>query len=282
MICPCLWFDGQAQEAAEFYCFVFPNSKITSQTPVVVDFELFGQPFLGLNGGAMFKINPTISFYVACETAAEVEDIWSKFMEWGTVMMPLDTYPWSEKYGWLKDRFGMTWQITVDTNIKQRITPSMLFTEGVHGKGKEAIDFYTSIFKDAVPIHTSYYAKGQNAYATEGMVLFSLFTLSGQSFIIMDAGAPQPFTFNEGLSLIIHCDNQAEVDYYWEKLTEGGEESMCAWLKDKYGVSWQIVPKLLTQLLNHPDREKAGRAMDAMFKMRKIDTVALQRAFDGE
>jgi predicted 3-demethylubiquinone-9 3-methyltransferase (glyoxalase superfamily) len=282
LISPCLWFDGLAQEAAEFYCYVFPNSKINTQTPVVVDFELFGQSFLGLNGGAMFKINPSISFYVSCETVAEVEDIWAKFMEWGTVMMPLDTYPWSEKYGWLKDRFGMTWQITVDKNIKQKITPSMMFAEGVHGKGKEAIDFYTSIFKDTAIVHTSYYAKGQNPYATEGMVLFSLFTLAGQSFIIMDAGGPQPFTFNEGLSFIVHCDNQAEVDYYWSKLTEGGEESMCAWLKDKYGVSWQIVPKLLTQLLNDPDREKAGRAMDAMFKMRKIDTVALQRAFDGE
>jgi predicted 3-demethylubiquinone-9 3-methyltransferase (glyoxalase superfamily) len=276
-----LWFDGQAKTAAEFYCDIFPNSKITSQTPVVVDFELYGQSFLGLNGGAMFQINPALSFYVSCETAEEVEQIWAKLIENGSVMMPLNTYPWSEKYGWLKDQFGMTWQITVDTNIKQKITPSMLFTEGVHGKGKEAIDFYTSIFKNAAIVHTSYYAKGQNTYATEGMVLFSLFTLSEQPFIIMDAGTPQPFTFNEGLSFIVHCDNQAEVDYFWGKLTEGGQESQCAWLKDKFGVSWQIVPKLLTQLLGHPDREKAGRAMQAMFKMRKIDTVALQKAFDG-
>ena len=115
----------------------------------------------------------------------------------------------------------------------------------------------------------------------EGNIKHAQFTLDNQVFMAMDSSAQHLFAFNEGVSLVVDCDNQAEVDYYWGKLTEGGEESMCAWLKDAFGVSWQIVPKLLSKLLNDPDRVKAGRAMQAMMQMRKIDTIALQKAFDG-
>jgi predicted 3-demethylubiquinone-9 3-methyltransferase (glyoxalase superfamily) len=284
LISPCLWFDGQAKEAAEFYCSVFPNSKITSESPVVVGFQLCEQKFMGLNGGPMYKANPSISFYVACETEAQVDAFWQPLAEGGTPLIALDKYPWSEKYGWIKDKFGTTWQITLDTgnDFGQKITPSMLFTDKNHGKGGEALDFYTGLFPNSSVYAKVLYQEGENNYATSGMIQFSNFKLNGQSFIIMDAGFPQPYSFNEGISLVIDCENQEEVDYFWDKLTEGGQESMCAWLKDKYGVSWQIVPKLLTQLLNHSDREKANRAMQAMLKMQKIDTEALQKAFDGD
>jgi predicted 3-demethylubiquinone-9 3-methyltransferase (glyoxalase superfamily) len=278
-----LWFDGQAKAAADLYCSIFPNSKIKSESPVVVDFELCGQRFMGLNGGALFKPNAAISFYVACETEAEVRNLWQILSENGKDMMPLGKYPWSDLYGWMQDRFGVTWQITVDKTraAGQRITPSMLFTQESHGRGNQAIDFYTSVFPDSSLVMKAFYEEGESTYASTGMLKFSQFNLLGQSFTIMDSGFPMPYTFNEGISFVVDCENQAEVDYFWGKLTEGGQESQCAWLKDKFGVSWQIVPKLLTQLLNHPDREKAGRAMQAMFKMRKIDTVVLQNAFDG-
>jgi predicted 3-demethylubiquinone-9 3-methyltransferase (glyoxalase superfamily) len=283
LINPCLWFDGQAKAAADLYCAIFPDSKIKSASPIVVDFELCGQKFIGLNGGDMFKPNASISFYVVCETEEEVRGLWLPLSENGKAMIPLGKYPWSELYGWTQDRFGVTWQITLDkTRAKgQRITPSMLFTQESHGRGNEAIDFYTSVFPNSSIEMKAYYDEGESTYSTTGMLKFSLFNLLGQSFTIMDAGFHQPYTFNEGISLVVDCENQAEVDYFWGKLTEGGQESQCAWLKDKFGVSWQIVPKLLTQLLSHPDREKAGRAMQAMMKMRKIDTVALQKAFDG-
>ena len=274
LIYPCLWFDGQAKAAADFYCSVFKKSKITDENPMAVRWEIEGSQFMGLNGGPMFTINPSVSFYVACETAEEVTELWEKLLEGGSAMMALDAYPWSEKYGWLKDRFGMTWQITVDKNIQQKITPSLLFTQNQHGRGLEALDFYTSLFDNSSVGNLVKYEKGQNAYATKGMVLFSNFLLNGQSFNIMDGGFPQPYTFNEGVSLVVNCENQTEIDYYWQKLTEnGGVESQCGWLKDKFGVSWQIVPTVLGQLMNDP--EKAPRVVQAFMKMMKFDIAAL-------
>jgi predicted 3-demethylubiquinone-9 3-methyltransferase (glyoxalase superfamily) len=274
---PFLWFDGNAEDAINFYTSIFNNSKINSFSRMpdgkvlTGSFQLNGQNFAAINGGSMFQINPSISFYVACETVEEATSIWHKLLEGGSAMMTFDTYPWSEKYGWLKDRFGMTWQITVDTNIKQKITPAMLFTQNQHGKGKEALDFYTNLFKNASIVHLSTYQKGQNEYATEGMVMFSYFLLEGQSFIIMDAGGPQPYTFNEAVSLVINCENQAEIDHYWSKITEGGgSENKCGWAKDKYGVSWQIIPPILMQLMSDSDPVKANNVMQAMFKMKKI------------
>jgi predicted 3-demethylubiquinone-9 3-methyltransferase (glyoxalase superfamily) len=276
-ITPFLWFDSYAEEAINFYTSIFDDSKINSITRMpdgkvlTIGFQLNGQNFAAINGGAMFQINPSISFYVACETVEEATSIWDKLFESGSAMMTFDTYPWSEKYGWLKDRFGMTWQIIVDTHIKQKITPAMLFTQYQHGKGKEALGFYTNLFENASIVHLSTYQKGQNEYATEGMVMFSYFLLEDQSFIIMDAGGPQAYTFNEAVSFVINCENQEEIDHYWSKITEGGgSESKCGWAKDKHGVSWQIISPILMQLMDDSDPVKANNVIQAMFKMKKI------------
>jgi predicted 3-demethylubiquinone-9 3-methyltransferase (glyoxalase superfamily)/uncharacterized protein YndB with AHSA1/START domain len=279
-IYPCLWFDGQAKAAAELYCSIFTNSKITVDTPMVVNFELNGHKFMGLNGGPQFKPNAAISFFVVCKTEAEVDFLWSKLSEGGS-LQPLNKYAWAEKYGWGQDRFGITWQIMLDktATTNQTITASMLFTEGVHGKGGEAIDFYSSIFKDAAIYTKVPYEQGESTYATVDMFKFSLFSLLGKTFTIMDAGMPQDYTFNEAVSYVIDCENQEEVDYYWEKLTaDGGQESQCGWLKDKYGVSWQIIPRQLGALMNDPDTAKAGRVMQAMLLMKKIDIQKLKQA----
>lgn len=276
-IYPCLWFDGQAKAAADFYCSVFNNAQVTSENPMVVRWEMEGGQFMGLNGGPMFKINPSISFYVACETAEEVTELWEKLFEGSLVRMPLNTYPWSEKYGWLEDRFGMNWQITVDKNGKQKITPALLFTQNQHGRGEEAVNFYTSVFDNSSIEMLEKYQKGQSNYATEGMVLFSRCLLDNQEFILMDEGYPQPFAFNEGISFVVNCENQAEIDHFWQKLTEnGGIESQCGWLKDKFGVSWQIVPTVLEQLMSDP--KKAPRVVHAFMKMKKFDIAALLNA----
>jgi predicted 3-demethylubiquinone-9 3-methyltransferase (glyoxalase superfamily) len=108
---PCIWFDGNAKTAADFYCSLFPGSKITADTPMVVNFELAGQKFMGLNGGPMFKPNASISFTVICETDEEINELWKQLSADGMIMMPLDKYEWSERYGFLQDRFGVCWQI---------------------------------------------------------------------------------------------------------------------------------------------------------------------------
>ncbi len=108
----CWWFDGNAKEAADFYCSIFPESKITIDTPMVVNFELWGQKFMALNGGTIFTKNPSISHFVVFDTIEEVDNAWTSLSEGGKVMMPLDTYPWSKKYGWIQDKFGVSWQLS--------------------------------------------------------------------------------------------------------------------------------------------------------------------------
>ncbi|MEA5403662.1 VOC family protein [Arcicella sp. DC2W] len=274
-ITSCLWFDGQAKEAATFYSTVFKSSKITSENPMVVTFELNGTKFMGLNGGSMFKINPSISFFVTCGTLEEVNEIWDKLIEGGKFLMPIDTYPWSKRYGWLEDKFGVTWQISIanDGGTEQKIRPSMLFTSNQFGKAEEAIRHYTSIFGDSTTDLLILYPDGGDH---AGKVMYSEFQLSQQALIAMDGPGVHEYTFNEGVSLMISCETQAEIDHYWEKLTEGGAESMCGWLKDKFGVSWQVVPSIIGKLMS--DSEKGGRAMQAIMKMRKLDIETLTNA----
>ena len=151
----------------------------------------------------------------------------------------------------------------------KKITPFLWFDT----QAEEAMNFYVSIFKNSRVLSVT---PGPN-----GIAQSVNFELEGQEFIGLNAG-PQ-FKFNEAISFLVNCETQAEVDALWDKLTaEGGEESMCGWLKDKYGLSWQIIPTALGQLLSDPNPEKAGRVMQAMLKMNKIDIQALQEAYDGQ
>ena len=279
-IYPCLWFDGQAKEAADFYCSIFDNSKVTVDSPIVVNFELNGQKFMGLNGGPQFKINPSISFYTICDTESEIDTAWHKLADGGSVLMPLSKYPWSEKYGWVQDRFGVSWQLTLGktSEMGQKITPALMFVGEQHGKAAQAIAFYTSLFPESSVRFIANYEAGDGDM--EGTIKHAQFELNGQVFAAMDSGRMHGFAFNEAISLVVDCDGQEEVDYYWDKFTEKGQESMCAWLKDEFGVSWQIVPRQLAQLMNNPDRVKTQRVMQAMLQMRKIDIGGLTAAFD--
>jgi len=279
-IYPCLWFDGKGKEAAEFYCTAFENSKITADTGLVQLFELNGKKFMALNGGPMYKINPSVSFFVVCKTTKEIETKWKQLSEGGMVMMALNSYPWSEKYGWCQDKYGVNWQLMMGKMENETIVPALMFTMNNSGRANEAIDFYTSLFPNSNTELIARYEKGEPD--VEGYIKHARFSLNGVTFAIMDSSGPHNFTFSEGLSFVVDCKDQEEVDYYWNKLTaDGGKESMCAWLKDKFGVSWQIVPTKLGELIGSPDREKADRAIQAMLKMKKIIIADLQKAYDG-
>jgi len=275
-IYPCLWFDGQAKEAATFYCSTFNDSKITAENPMVVTFESSGQKFMCLNGGPMFKLNPSISFFVNCQTEAELEKIWNALSDGGSALMPLDKYPWSEKYGWVQDKFGVNWQISLGKfeDVGQKFTPALMFTGNVHGKAEPAINFYSSIFKNSSTLGIARYEESDPDVT--GTVKHAQFKLEKNVFMAMDSGYEHGFTFNEALSFVVECETQAEIDYYWNKLTEGGEESQCGWLKDQYGVWWQIVPSILGELMSNP--EKAQRVVQAFMKMKKFDIAALMEA----
>ncbi len=295
-ITPSLWFDKNCEEAINFYISVFPNSKIShmqyypegSTEPHMQGmegkvltgiFELDGYKFMALDGGPIFKLNPSISFFVNCETEEEIDVLWGKLSENGKIMMEFQKYPFSEKYGWCADKYGVSWQLNL-VKADQKIIPSLLFTQEKAGKAEEAINFYTSIFPDSKVETIARYEKGD--YDKEGLIKYSLFKLAGESFSAMESTLQHEFTFNEAVSLYVECEDQAEVDKYWEKMSAVPESEQCGWLKDKYGVSWQIVPKQLGELLSDPDKEKAGRVLQAMLQMKKIDVAELQKAYEGK
>jgi predicted 3-demethylubiquinone-9 3-methyltransferase (glyoxalase superfamily) len=274
-IYPCLWFDDNAADAATFYCSVFKTSTITDNTPMVVRFKLHGKTIMGLNGGPTFKINPSISLFTYCPTPEETERIWNNLIEGGQALMPLDSYPWSKKYGWLQDKFGVTWQISVVNNPGEAfsIRPCMLFTSTHFGQAEAAIKFYSTLFKNSSTDVLMHYPAGD---ANEGKVLYAEFNLTNYPLIAMDGPGEHAYTFNEGVSFVVECETQAEIDYYWNTLTKDGEESQCGWLKDKFGVSWQIVPAILSKLMT--DLEKAPRVVQAFLKMKKFDIEKLLQA----
>jgi predicted 3-demethylubiquinone-9 3-methyltransferase (glyoxalase superfamily) len=269
---PCLWFDGQAREAATFYCSIFKNSTIITDTPMVVIFELNGKKMMGLNGGPRFKMNPSVSMFIHCTSADECKRIWSALSEKAEVLMAMGAYPWSEQYGWLRDQFGFTWQIMKsDTD---RMCPALLFTGKQTGKAPEALDFYTGVFPDSGITMKSYYPD-DSPFA--GNISYSEFHLGHYQLIAMDGPNEHNFTFSEGVSLVINCSTQEEIDHYWDNFTtHGGEESRCGWCKDRFGLSWQVIPDNIGKLMAEP--EKAARVMQAVLKMNKMDIETLVNA----
>jgi predicted 3-demethylubiquinone-9 3-methyltransferase (glyoxalase superfamily) len=273
---PFLWFDTQAREVAEFYAATFPGARLLGGSSMVVSVEVGGLKFLLLNGGPQFKVNPSISFFYNCEDEAEIDRLWKSLSRGATVMMPLDVYPFARKFGWIADTFGVNWQLILPTAPpKQKVFPSLMFTRDRCGRAEEALRFYTSVFKDSSVGTLSRYGAGQ-APDKEGTLNYGEFSLGGRWFSVMDSAHPHQFTFTEGISLYVTCENQDEIDWFWSRLSEGGSESQCGWLKDRFGVSWQVVPRVLEELMADPARSK--RVVEAFLKMRKFDIAGLLKA----
>ena len=301
-ITPHLWFDTQAREAADFYTSAFPKSRIVHastlpETPTpsgdteVVSFELWGHPFMAISAGPEFKINPSISFLVNFDPAREgdarkhLDAVWAKLSPGGKVRMPLDRYPFSEHYGWVEDRYGVSWQLMLtDPKGEKRptILPVLMFTGGIAGRAEEATDSYISIFKDARRGMMARYGKGQEP-EKEGSVMFTDFALAGQWFAAMDSAREHHFHFNEAVSLLLPCETQREIDTYWDKLSAGpgAEIQPCGWLKDRYGVSWQVASVQLLEMLAAGTPEQVKAVMQVFMKMKKIEIEPLEEAFDG-
>ena len=289
-ITPHLWFDKEAKEATKFYVSLFKNSKVKNVSTItdtpsgdcdIVTFDLAGQEFMAISAGPYFKFNPAISLFVVFDNEEEIDAIWNKLIDGGKVLMPYNTYPWAQKYGWLEDKYGLSWQLSwSENNMEQKVTPLLMFTQNGAGKTKEAMETYTKIFPHSKIEMAMPYTKGEGDQ--EGFIKHARFTLNGQSFMAMDSSGPHKFIFNEAISFIVHCDTQKEIDYYWENLSAVSESEQCGWLKDKYGVSWQIVPRAMSEMLSSGDKEKITRVTQAFLKMKKFDIAALKRAYGGK
>jgi predicted 3-demethylubiquinone-9 3-methyltransferase (glyoxalase superfamily) len=297
-ITPHLWFDKEAKEAAEFYASIFPNSKVTNITSLhntpsgdadIVSFELFGHPFMAMSAGPLFKFNPSVSFFVNFDPSRDknarenMDRIWEKLSSGRTALMPLQQYPFSERYGWIQDRYGLSWQLILsDPKGEERpfIIPSLLFVGKVSGKAEEAILFYLSVFKNSRRGIVARYGKAQEP-DKEGTLMFSDFMIENQWFAAMDSALMHDFGFNEAISFIVNCDTQEEIDYYWEKLSAVPEAEQCGWLKDKYGVSWQIVPTVMDEMMKTGSREQIDRLTQAFLPMKKLDIAKLRAAYEG-
>lgn len=298
-IIPHLWFDTQAQEAAQFYVSVFPGAKITSTTTLhdtpsgdsdIVAFTLAGHDFMAISAGPYFKINPSISFILNFDpsqdqqAAEHLQQVWDKLIDGGSAHMPLQEYPFSKRYGWVQDKFGLNWQLMLtNANGEPRpfITPALMFSGPNTNKAEEAMQFYLHTFKHAKPGTIARYPEATGP-AHKDALMYADFQLENQWFAIMDSGVEQPFTFNEAVSLLINCTTQAEIDYYWDKLSAVPEAEQCGWLKDKFGLSWQVSPADLGDMMSKGAPEQVKRVTQAFLKMKKFDLAALDAAYHGK
>lgn len=298
-IVPHLWFDREAEEAAHFYASLFRNSSVGEPiraskagfeihglpegTVMTVPFRLGGLDFAGINGGPLFKFNPSVSFLIACRTPGEVDALWDHLSAGGSPLMDLGAYPFSERYGWTTDRYGLSWQVlsTGGREIRQKIVPTLMYVGARAGRAEEAVRLYASIFADTGIGAILRYGPGEGPNR-EGTVKHASFTLEGMEFAAMDSALDHAFTFNEAVSFMRVCETQDEIDRFWTKLTAGGgEEGPCGWLKDRFGVSWQVAPARLQAMLRDPDPAKLERVTNAFLKMKKLDLVELEKAYRG-
>jgi predicted 3-demethylubiquinone-9 3-methyltransferase (glyoxalase superfamily) len=287
-IIPHLWYDKEALEAATWYVSLFENSEIEhvstiSDTPSgdaqMVAFRLAGLSFSSISAGTFFTLNPAISLMVACETREEVERLYEQLKVGATELMPLMEYPFSRYYVWLQDKYGLNWQIMLTENATAvpKIRPTLLFAGDACGKAQEAMDYYATIFPETSIQFVNHYHPDE-AEDARAKVNYAEIEILGTSFVAMDHGAGGDFSFNEAFSFMVPCEDQKEIDYFWDKLSFVPKAEQCGWLKDKFGVSWQITSAHMDEVFVNGTPEEAKRVTEAFLKMKKFDLAALERA----
>lgn len=288
-IVPFLWYDTQAREAAQLYADAFPNSSVEqiltlkdtpSGTVEVFDVMLAGYQIKLMSAGPDFHFTPAVSFAVSCAEPGQVDELWQKLSVGGSVLMELGEHPFSSRYGWLQDRFGFSWQVMVSgvPADSYTIVPTLLFAGDRCGKAEEAINRYTRVFDNSAVGDLVRYEPGEEP-ERPGTLKFGSFRLEGQEFAAMDSARTHHFTFTEATSFEVDCQTQQEIDYLWERLSADPSAEQCGWLKDSYGVSWQIVPRVLENMLSDSDHDKVVRVTEAFLPMKKLVIADLERAY---
>ncbi|MBL5975530.1 MAG: VOC family protein [Candidatus Leucobacter sulfamidivorax] len=280
-IVPNIWCTRNAEEAGAFYTSVFENAEYRVEgrypeeglpdfqrdfagLPVTVALTISGTRFTLINAGDEFHPNSSISFMLNFDpllfdgseeaARASLDRLWAALGEGGTALMPLGEYPFSRRYGWIQDRYGVSWQLMLTDpagDPRPFIIPSLMFAGPVQNRASEAIDFYVSLFEDAAAGNRFPYGV-QTGPASPDALMFGEFRIGEQWFSVMDSGVEQDVTFGCGVSLEVSCPDQAEIDRLWAALSTVPEAEACGWCADRFGVSWQIVPENIGELMERP------------------------------
>lgn len=291
-IVPNLWFAGDAGEAGEFYSRSLPRTtahvamrypdelpdfqKGLEGEPVVVELDVAGFRITMINSDDTFHPTPSISFMLnfdprlfdgdAEAARAALDETWAALSDGGQALMPLGEYPFSPHYGWVQDRYGVSWQLMLTDPTggpRPFVITQIMFSGDAQDKAREAVDFYLSLFDDGAVGTVIGYPEASGT-AAAGSVMIGDFRIGEQWFSFMDSNVRHEFGFTPGVSLEIRCADQAEIDHFWNALSAVPEAEQCGWLVDRYGVSWQVVPESIGELLAKPG------AYQRMLEMKKL------------
>ncbi|MDO5031338.1 VOC family protein [Corynebacterium sp.] len=282
-IVPAVWLNGVAEEAAQFYAQALPGARVDAvmahpagaeHAPLGVDLNIDGFQLTLINGGDRYAPNPSVSFMLTFDPAqmdnAEqaLRETWAALMEGGQERMPLQSYDFSPLFGWCADRYGVDWQLMMPqpgSPARPSVMPALLFTSKARGKAAEAREAYIEALSAVAPSQPGVRVDYPE---NEGVILFSDAELAGVWTIINDSTFDHAFDFTPGISFQVLCQDQAQIDAVWQALA--AEEQPCGWCTDRYGVSWQVLPENLDELLRGPG------AWEKFQDMRKIQLEELR------
>lgn len=292
-----IWCDREAEAAGEFYAAVLPatTTQVSSRYPdaglpdfqadfageaLTVDVTVDGQRLVLINAGDEFRPNPTVSPALLFDTARDpdarqrLDAVWRRLVDGGEILLPLGDYPFSPHYGWVRDRYGVGWHLitTERSGVRQpMLSPALMFCGAAQNRAEAAVEFYTGLLPASQISSVLRYPEDVGP-AKAGTVMFADFTLARQRFIAMDSVAERDYGFDPGMSLQIDCADQAEIDRLWQALSAVPESEQCGWCIDEFGLSWQVVPAAMEELIDSPG------AYEAMLEMTKIEIAALRAA----
>ncbi len=293
-ITPFLWFEKDIQAITDYYSSIFPNITSSDEHEInntpsgsvqTKTIYIYGVRFDLMTAGPYLPYNPTVSFIINTESVNEAEKLWNKITLEGKILMPLGTYDFAAIYGWAQDKYGVSWQVMFRTGeqSQQKITSTLMFCGDVCGRAEEAMNFYVNIFKNS---HTDYCEKYDGTEPFNDIrakTKHAGFTLDGSAFSVLDSGMISPLTFDQSVSFVVNCADQAEVDYYYSELIkDGGKEVECGWVSDKFGVPWQVVPTRMLTMLSTGTPDQIKRVTESFMQMKKFDIQTLENAFEGK
>lgn len=284
-IMPAFWCTGTMAEQARAYAALFPGATIDGQDPGAwapgapgATLALDGCAVQLIDGGPMYAPTPAISLFVQRPDEGGVRALWDGLAEGGAVLMPLDAWPWARLFGWVQDRWGVTWQVNLGPldEVGQAVLPYLTFAGPAAGRVRAALDLYARAFPDlrVDGIH-DHDGSGPDP---AGTVMHAQVRLRGGTMMLSESAQGHDWGFTPGTSLSVACEDQAQVDRLWDLFLEGGKPQRCGWLTDAFGVSWQIVPQVLADIMARGTPDQKARAVAAFLPMEKLDGPTLAAA----